>query len=541
VVHLTLAPAAASLTPTPVRTPPPVQESWWNNTVFYEVFVRSFADSTTGPLANDGIGDLQGLIEKLDYLNDGRPTTTDDLGVTGLWLMPIMQSTSYHGYDVTDYYTVNKDYGTNEDFGRLVTEAHKRGIRIIIDLVVNHTSSEHPWFIEARDSPESERRDWYLWSEDKPDYLGPWGEEVWHPSPSGYYYGIFWSGMPDLNLENPLVTAEMKNVARFWLEDVGADGFRLDAARHLIEEGSTQENTEATHEWWKSFRTVYKGSNPEALAVGETWTKGSDVVEYLQGDELDLAFDFDLAEAIVSGVMSRSASRLQGALTSSYGLYGSGLSATFLANHDMVRIMSQLRGDVDKAKLAASVLMTAPGVAFVYYGEEIGMTGEKPDELIRTPMQWSAEASAGFTAGSPWEPVNGDYRDKNVAVQLKDPTSLLSCYRDLIHIRAGHSALRVGDYSPVDSTDDGILAFLRSSHENYVLVITNLSVAAASDYDLALKEGLLAGTYQPLLLYGEEAELPLLAANDKGGFDSYRPLGEIPGGGTLIIQLQPIR
>ena len=539
----TLPPTAVppTATPTPIPTPPSAQESWWNNMVFYEVFVRSFADSTTDLLANDGIGDLQGLIEKLDYLNDGDPTTTDDLGVTGLWLMPIMQSPSYHGYDITDYYTVNQDYGTNEDFKRLVAEAHKRGIKIIIDLVLNHTSSEHPWFSEARDNPGSERREWYLWSKDKPAYLGPWGQEVWHPSPSGYYYGIFWSGMPDLNLENPQVTAEMGKVARFWLEDVGVDGFRLDGARHLIEEGRTQANTEATHEWLRNFRTVYKASNPEALTVGEIWSKGSDVVTYLQGDELDLAFDFDLAAAILNGVMTRKASRIQKALTASYGLFGNDHSATFLTNHDMNRVISQPAMDVDKAKLAASVLLTAPGVPFVYYGEEIGMTGKKPDELIRTPMQWSAEENAGFTTGSPWESVNEDYREKNVAIQAKDPTSLLSYYRKLINIRSAHSALQVGDYSPVDSRDDAVLAFLRSSHEETVLVIINLGKGTVSDYGLTLKEGSLAGTYQASLLYGGEAELPHLAANDQGGFDSYQPLSEMPGGGMLIIQLQPIQ
>jgi alpha-amylase len=541
VLHVIVAPPeAALLTPTPVWTPPPVQQSWWNGAVFYEVFVRSFADSTTGPLANDGIGDLQGLIEKLDYLNDGDPATDGDLGVTGLWLMPIMQSPSYHGYDVTDYYTVNSEYGTNEDFERLVAEAHKRGIKIIIDLVLNHTSSEHPWFVEARDMPGSERRDWYLWSEEKPNDLGPWGQEVWHDSPTGYYYGLFWEEMPDLNLENPQVTAEMHKVARFWLEDLGVDGFRLDAARHLIEEGSIQESTQATHQWWKGFRTVVKASNPEALEVGEMWTRGANVVEYLRGDELDLAFDFDLAEALVSYVGMRTGNRIQGALASSYALYGSGLSATFLTNHDMNRVMSMLRGDAAKAKLAASVLLTAPGVPFVYYGEEIGMTGQKPDEMIRTPMQWSAGQNAGFTAGTPWEPLNGDYEEKNVARQTADPTSLLSLYRDLIHLRLAHPALQVGDYHPVASTDAGIVAYLRSSDEEKVLMIINLDEEPASGYYLSLNEGLLEGTYRASLLYGAEADLPDLVANKAGGFDSYRPLTEISGERTIIIQLQPI-
>lgn len=535
VLLLTLVPEAAAGT----AAPPPLQESWWHQTVFYEVFVRSFADSTTGPLANDGIGDLPGLIEKLDYLNDGDPATTDDLGVTGLWLMPVMQSPSYHGYDVTDYTAVNQDYGTAEDFKRLVAEAHRRGMRILIDLPINHTSSEHPWFVEARDNPQSARRDWYIWSEEKPDYLGPWGQVVWHPSPSGYYYGLFWEGMPDLNLENPEVTAEMTRIARHWLEDLGVDGFRLDAARHLIEEGSVQENTQATHEWWRAFRAVFKASNPEALALGEIWTRGADVAEYLQGDELDLAFDFDLAAAIVGGVMNRKADTIQKALAASYGLYGSGLSATFLTNHDMNRVMSQLGQNADKAKLAAAVLMTIPGVPFVYYGEEIGMTGVKPDEMIRTPMQWSAEKGAGFTTASPWEPINSDFREKNVAAQAEDPASLLSTYRALIRLRAGHPALRVGAYSAVESTNAALLAFLRFGDEETILVAINLGAQAVSDYQLSLAEGSLAGTYQATRLYAGPAELPALAANGKGGFDSYRPLPEIPVGGVLILGLQP--
>jgi glycosidase len=347
--------------------------------------------------------------------------------------------------------------------------------------------------------------------------------------------------MPDLNLENPQVTAEMENVARFWLEDVGVDGFRLDAARHLIEEGSIQENTQATHDWWKSFRTVVKTANPEALEVGEIWTNDSTVATYVGDDELDLAFDFDLASAIISGVMRGDVAKIQEALTSGYGLFGSGLSATFLTNHDMNRGMSQLGKDVEKAKLAAAVLLTAPGVPFVYYGEEIGMTGEKPDEMIRTPMQWSAENNAGFTAGAPWESVNGDYQEKNVAIQSEDPSSLLSFYRELIQIRTAHPVLQRGDYYPVDSGDSEVLAFLRSSEEENLLVIINLGAGAASDVELTLNKGPLAGTYQAIPLYGGEAELPNLVANDKGGFDSYRPLAEIPSSSMVMIELQPIK
>ncbi|MCD6290318.1 MAG: alpha-amylase, partial [Anaerolineae bacterium] len=180
--------------PTPTAAPTALPESplrWWNDTVFYEVFVRSFYDSD-----GDGVGDLNGLIEKLDYLNDGDPSTTDDLGITGIWLMPIMESPSYHGYDVVDYYHVDRDYGTNEDFCRLMAEAHRRGIRVIIDMELNHTSSQHPWFQSARSDPHSPYRDFYIWSDEDPGYKGPWGQRVWHRTATGYYYGIFWEGMP---------------------------------------------------------------------------------------------------------------------------------------------------------------------------------------------------------------------------------------------------------------------------------------------------------------------------------------------------------
>lgn len=537
VVNLTLGEPADSS----AGIPPSYEPSWWHRTVFYEIFVRSFAESTSGPLADDGIGDLQGLIEKLDYLNDGDPATNDDLGVMGIWLMPIMSSPSYHGYDVTDYFMVNPEYGTNDDFTRLLEEAHKRGMRVIIDLVINHTSVEHPWFIEARDQPQSPRRDWYIWSDVKPDYLGPWGEEVWHWSPSGYYYGIFWSGMPDLNLKNPQVTSEVEEIARYWLEEVGVDGFRLDAARHLIEQGRLQVDTGDTHAWWQQFRTVYKSANPEAMAVGEIWSSGADVVRYVQADELDLAFDFDLADAILSGAYARSASTIQSALKQSYNLYGGGLSATFLTNHDMNRVMSQLEHNVGKAKLAAAVLLTAPGVPFVYYGEEIGMTGQKPDELIRTPMQWTGQMNAGFTASVPWEPVNFDYQVKNVADQRSDPASLLNFYRELIHLRNDHPALQTGGYSPVDSQSNHILAYLRNNQDDLDLVVINLSEQPVSEYALTLANGALSGRYQASLLYGTDAKLPDLESSAGGGFDAYQPRPEIPGEGILIIHLDSIR
>ena len=225
---------------------------WWNDAVFYEIFVRSFYDSNA-----DGVGDLQGIIQKLDYLNDGNPNTDTDLGVTALWLMPIFPSPSYHGYDVTDYRNIDEEYGTMNDFKALITAAHARGIKIVIDFVGNHTSDQHPWFT-ASASNES-KRDWYLWNSNKPSYNGPWGQEVWHERNSSYYYGVFWGGMPDLNYTNQEVTNEIKNTLRFWKEEVGVDGFRIDAVKHWIENGNQQENTAATLAWWRDLY-IFKNS-----------------------------------------------------------------------------------------------------------------------------------------------------------------------------------------------------------------------------------------------------------------------------------------
>lgn len=505
--------------------------AWWNDTVFYELFVRSFYDSN-----GDGIGDFNGIIEKLDYLNDGNPKTTSDLGVTGIWLMPVNPSPSYHGFDVTDYYDVNPDYGTLDEFKNLLEECHSRGIRVIIDLVLNHTSIEHPWFIEARDQPQSTRHDWYIWSDTNPGYLGPWNERVWYPSSAGYYYAIFWSGMPDLNFKSDDVTDEMYNVTRFWLQDVGVDGFRLDAARHLIELNQIQADTQMTHQWWANFRTYYKGINPTAMTVGEVMTTNYEVVNYVSGDEFDMAFNFDLASQTMRNISGWNAGSLGAALQRSFNQFSHGTYATFLTNHDQDRVMSVFMGNQDKAKLAASVLLTAPGTPFIYYGEEIGMTGSKPDENIRTPMLWSADKYAGFSSISPWESTNSNYEQLNVANESSDPSSLLSLYRTLIKLRNEHAALRVGDYFGVSSDNRSILPFLRVSKEETLLVLLNLSKKTLNGYTLSLKQGPLSGSYRLYPVLGEW-NYPGLVANANGGFDSYQTTSEIPANGLVIIQL----
>ncbi len=510
---------------------------WWNDTVFYEIFVRSFSDSN-----GDGIGDFNGITARLDYLNDGDPKTTTDLGVTGIWLMPIFQSPSYHGYDVIDYYKLNWQYGSMDDFKLLLDEAHKRGIRVILDLVLNHTSSLHPWFVEARQGPLSERRSWYVWSETDPGFRGPGGETVWHPTDNGYYYGLFSGEMPDLNYTNPQVVTEMDHVARFWLEEVGVDGFRLDAARHIIEEGASQENTAGTHHYWQNFRTYYKGIKPQALTVGEVWTANPSVATYVQGDELDLAFNFDLASAVLLSVGVGNTNKVSAELLASQKYFLPGQYASFLSNHDQTRVMSRMGGSLEKAKVAAAILLTTPGVPFVYYGEEIGMAGTKPDELIRTPMQWSSEANAGFSAKAPWERPNPDFSQGiSVQAQSKDPESLLSLYRSLIQLRNQHAALRVGEYLPVDSANPSVLAYLRSSKEENLLVVINLGKQAVSEYSLELAQGPLSGSPELRLAFQEgnfPVKLAQLTANAAGGFEAYRPVETLPAYGILMVQLK---
>ena len=538
--------AAATDTPQPTETPlplptipsTPVQPvtglpqgtdgfPWWNDTVFYEIFVRSFYDSD-----GDGIGDLNGITEKLDYLNDGDPGTTTDLGVTGLWLMPIHPSPSYHGYDVTDYYDVNPEYGTMQDFRRLVEEAHVRGIRVTLDWVLNHTSSQHAWFEQAKD-PESSYRDWYRWTTEQ--FPGP----GWRYGGGGAsYYANFAEYMPDLNYANLAVRAEMKKVVDFWLNDVGIDGFRLDGAKHIFEEGQITENVPETHIWYKELRSYYKGIAPQALTVGEVADDSETVSTYIQGDELDLAFDFDLARTTVFSAGAGRADDVSDVLRRDLSLFQPGQFATFLTNHDQERTMSVLNDDVEAAKNAAFLLLTSPGVPFLYYGEEIGMLGKKPDEDIRRPLQWSAEEDAGFTTGAPWRAPFSDYTTKNIAAQSEDPGSLLSIYRSLIHVRNEHAALRVGEYHAVESGHPALFASLRASQEEQVLVLINLGAQAISEYALQLEASPLSGDYLPAPLLGN-GQFQSITVTDQGGFENYQPIPEIPAYGRFILQLQP--
>ena len=429
---------------------------WWNNRVFYEIFVRSFYDSN-----GDGIGDINGIIEKLDYLNDGDPNTTDDLGIGGIWLMPIQPSPSYHGYDVTDYRGVNPDYGTMDDFKRLVFEAHKRGIAIIIDYVMNHTSSDHYWFQQsATNNPEY--RDYYVWSPTNPNFNGPWGQGVWHSKNSNYFYGVFWSGMPDLNYDNPAVKDSIFNAASFWIKETGVDGFRLDAVKYIFEEGRVLEDLPKTHEFFADFSAHIKTDNPDVFTVGEAWTSTDKVLDYVIPDRIDYCFEFDVAGSILTSVNSGNNSSISQAITNAYNSYPNQQFGLFLTNHDMNRLQNVLGSSVPKNKVASSLYLSFPGIPYIYYGEEIGMTGAKPDEYIRTPMHWNNSSYSGFTTGTPWIRVNSEYNGKNVALQENDENSLLNHYKKMIQLRNTHKEIQTGELYLFPTEDSRVFMYSRT-------------------------------------------------------------------------------
>ncbi len=470
-------PAATASTAQPAAAAAAVDEQ--PGTVYYEIFVRSFYDSD-----GDGIGDLRGITEKLDYLNDGNPSTTEDLGVGGIWLMPVNPSPSYHGYDVTDYREIHPDYGTVEDMKELIAEAHKRGIKVIMDLVVNHTSKEHPWFVDA--AKGGEHRDWYVWAEDsgrRPEGSSAAGSgNPWHSVLGSHYMGTFWDGMPDLNFDNPQVRTEMKDIGQYWLE-LGMDGFRLDAAKHIYEDllsDKSEATTDKNVAWWQEFRASMDEVNPEAYIVGEVWENSATSVGAYLDQAFDSGFNFGLAETLINSAKTESNSGAAFTLERTYKLYsqisgGDFTDAVFLSNHDQNRVMSVLGSNTAHAKMAAAMLLTLPGNPFIYYGEEIGMLGVKPDEGIREPMVWTADRSSAGTTS--WEAGtnNAAIAGADVASQSADADSLLSRYRQLIAMRSEVPALNAGGIRDYTVDHAGVMAFERITAEQQVLVVHNLT------------------------------------------------------------------
>ena len=506
--------------------------AWKHGAVCYEIFVRSFYDSD-----NDGVGDLRGLIEKLDHVNDGSPASRRDLGATCIWLMPIAASPSYHGYDVTDYYRIEPAYGTNEDFKQLVAEAHRRGIRVLVDLVLNHASSEHPHFKHALLHSESPYRDWFRFA---PSAGGrnEWGTEVWHRSPvrDEYYYGFFWSGMPDLNLGNPAVREETKRIATFWLREMDVDGFRLDAIRHLMEEGDQTTNVSANHDFLREFAAHVRSVSPDAFTIGEVYDSIGAVLAYYP-DQLDSHFAFEVADSIVSAVRTGSARGLLAPALRLQRELPAERWSPFLRNHDQTRTMTEFAGDMRRARLAATILLTLPGLPFVYYGEEIGMTGDKPDPRLRTPMHWNRGPAAGFTRGVPWEPLQNDSFTANVEVMDADTASLLHLYRKLIHLRAADAALGSGELVPLETNHSSLVAYLRRTQDRTVFVIANLADTAVSNVRIASGAATLpGGTYSVNGLLGAPTGQPMRIGGN-GRIDRYAPVRAMDGLQAYLFEL----
>ncbi|HEX2780568.1 MAG TPA: alpha-amylase family glycosyl hydrolase [Gemmatimonadaceae bacterium] len=497
---------------------------WTRGATCYEIFVRSFYDSD-----GDGVGDFKGLTAKLDYINDGDPRTTRDLGARCLWLMPVSEARSYHGYDVTDYYHVEHDFGTDDDFKQFVAAAHKRGIRVLVDMVLNHSSDQHPYFQEALRDSTSPYRAWYRWSPTRPTELNPWGQSNWHKSPlrDEWYYGFFWGGMPDLNYTTPAVMEEAKKIARHWLVEMDVDGFRLDAVPYLVEENGQIMHTASTHKVLHDYGDYVRSLKPEAYTVGEVSATGDTLLGYYP-DQLDSYFAFEIADTIIGSVRRGSARRVLAPLLRLQREIPAQRWSPFLRNHDQPRTATELNGDLAGEKLAALLMLSMPGLPFVYYGEEIGMTGGKPDERIRTPMQWTRAAHGGFTTGTPWEQLQPDSLSITVEAQDRDSRSLLAWFRQLIRLRDTHRALGSGALVPLTTSDTTVAAWLRRDGNSVALVLANLGTRPAKGVTLSAPPGSLPpGVHQLRALLGPATGGTAVRVAADGSIERWRPLGTL--------------
>jgi len=480
---------------------------WWRDGVIYEIYPRSFSDSN-----GDGLGDLPGIISRLDYLAD--------LGVDALWLSPIYPSPDKDfGYDISDYCDIDPRYGSLADFDRLVAEAHARGLHLILDMVMNHTSDQHAWFQEARSSREAPKRDWYIWKDQPNNWQASFGGKAWEydAATRQYYLHLFTREQPDVNWRNPDVRQAQLGAFRFWMER-GVDGFRLDVFNAYFKHADFLDNPPKFGlRGFDRQRHIYDMDQPEMLpllnemralldtyperySVGETYLATPEkTISYCGPDKLHAAFSFDFTSRDLSfpwnpgWIMEQIAKREQ--TFNAAGVW----PTTVMSNHDLPRAASRYsRGEDDaQAKIAMALLLTLRGTPFMYYGEEIGMRdislrrseildppGKKYWPLYkgrdgcRSPMQWDAGKNAGFSTGRPWLPVHPDHSQRNMAAQQADPGSLFHFTRKLLALRKAHPALRGGDYVPLEARP-GSLAYLRCTPEQCVLVAINFKGRSA--------------------------------------------------------------
>jgi maltose alpha-D-glucosyltransferase / alpha-amylase len=533
------------------------QPLWFKTAVFYEIHTRAFFDSS-----DDGSGDFRGLAQKLDYLQW--------LGIDCIWLLPFYPSPLRDGgYDIAQFKDVHPDYGTLDDFRTFVEQAHERGMRVIADLVMNHTSADHPWFQESRSSPDSAKRDWYVWGDDPGRYpeariifvdseSSNW---TWDPVAGQYYWHRFFHHQPDLNYDNPEVQDAMLDVLRFWL-DLGLDGFRLDAVPYLYErEGTNCENLAETHVFLKRVRAEIQAKYPDRVLLAEANQWPEDVVHYFgEGDECHMAFHFPVMPRMFMSLRREEALPMLEILDRTPPIPENAQWGLFLRNHDELtlemvtdderdymyaeyakdprmklnlgirrRLAPLLDGGRDEIELMHAILFSLPGSPVLYYGDEIGMgdnvyLGDR--DGVRTPMQWTGDRNGGFSRTDfarlylppLMDPVFG-YQSVNVEAQLRSPTSLLRWLRRLIELRKEHPVFGLGDYTALRPENPRIFAHIRTYERDIVLCVHNLARSAqAVELDLSRWEGRVPVEMSGRTAFPRIGALPYLLTLGSRGF-----------------------
>ncbi len=522
---------------------------WYKDAIIYQLHVRAFCDSN-----NDGIGDFPGLMQRLDYLQE--------LGVNALWLMPFFPSPLRDdGYDISDYTAIHHDYGSLENFKAFLNAAHERGIRIIIELVLNHTSDQHPWFKEARSSRENPKRDWYVWSETDTRYreasiiflnteTSNW---AWDPISKSYYWHRFFSHQPDLNYDNPAVFDAMWGVMKFWL-DIGVDGFRLDAVPYLVErDGTSCENLPETHAIVREFRRRLDQEYPNKMLLAEANLWPAEVSSYFgAGDEFHMAFHFPLMPRMFMAVQLEDRKPIVEIMEQTPCIPATCQWCIFLRNHDELtlatvtdmerdymydeyakdrtmrlylgirrRLAPMMDNDRRRIQLLNVLLMSMPGTPIIYYGDEIGMGDNvylHDRNGVRTPMQWNGGWNAGFSGADPERlylplvsnPVYG-YQAINVESQKRSPHSLLSWMKSLIEIRKSSQVFSRGSIEFLQPSNHRVLAYVRELGEEKILVVNNLSASSqAVELDLQRYKGTVPIEMAARNIFPRIGELPYL-------------------------------
>ena len=524
-------------------------QTWYKDAIFYQLHVRAFQDSD-----GDGIGDFRGLTQKLDYIQE--------LGATVIWLLPFYPSPlKDDGYDIADYFSVHPSYGTLDDFKVFLEEAHSRGLRVITELVVNHTSDQHPWFQQSRSSPDNPYRDWYVWSETDDRYRGvriifvdtEMSNWAWDPISKSYYWHRFFSHQPDLNYDNPQVREEVWNVMKFWLA-MGVDGFRLDAVPYLVErEGTNCENLPETHEILKDLRRRLDENFPNRMLLAEANQWPQDLGPYFaDGNEFHMAFHFPLMPRMFMAIKLEDRKPIIEILNLTPQIPENCQWAIFLRNHDELtlemvtdeerdymydeyakdriaklnvgirrRLAPLLDNDRRRIELMNGMLLSLPGTPIVYYGDEIGMgdniyLGDRNG--VRTPMQWNGGWNGGFSTTDPerlYSPLISNavygYQAINVLSQQRSEHSLLSWMRTIVRLRKASSVFGRGSIEFLDPENHRVLAYIRQWQNSRILVVNNLSSSAqAAELDLKQLRG-----YIPIEMFGGNpfpriGELPYL-------------------------------